>query len=78
MDLSEYGISVLQKEIRGRFNLKIIDKLAKMACSNSCEAFFGVLTKFSEGKRINLEHSDLWKSTILLVFCRSGNIEETH
>jgi len=61
-----------------RFNNKNIDKLAQMACSNSCEAFFGVLTKFSEGKRLNLEHTDLWKSMILLVFCRTGNIDETH
>ena len=55
-----------------------MDKLAEMACSNSCEAFYSILTKFSEGKRLNLEHTDLWKSMILLVFCHTGNIEETH
>ena len=78
MDLSEYGIEILQKEMSKRFNLKNIDKLAQMACSNSCEGFFSVLAKFSEGKRLNLEHTDMWKSMILLVFCRTGNIEETH
>ena len=78
MDLSECGIEVLQKVMHKRFNMKNIDKLAKMACSNSCEGFFSVLTKFSEGKRLNLEHTDLWKSMILLVFCRTGNIEDTH
>jgi hypothetical protein len=78
MDLSDYGIDRLEKEIKSRFNCKNIDKLAKMACSNSCEAFFGVLTKFAEGKRLNLEGKDLWKNMILLVFCRTGNIERTH
>ena len=78
MDLAEYGIDKLEKEIKNRFNHKNIDRLAQMACSNSCEAFSSVLTKFSEGKRLNLEHTDLWKSMILLVFCRTGNIEETH
>ena len=37
-----------------------------------------MLAKFSEGKRLNLEHTDLWKSMILLVFCRTGSIEDTH
>lgn len=78
MDLSQNGMAVLEKEIKKRFNEKNIDKLAEMACSNSCEAFYSVLTKFSEGKRLNLEHTDLWKNMILLVFCRTGNIEETH
>jgi len=59
MDLSEYGIGVLVRELMKRFNTKNIDKLAQMACGNSCEAFFGVLTKFSEGKHLNLEHTDL-------------------
>jgi hypothetical protein len=61
-----------------RFNSKNIDKNAEMACSNDCEGFYGVLAKFSEGKRLNLEHTDLWRSMIMLVFCRTGNIEETH
>ena len=76
--MSEYRIGVLFRELMKRFNTKNIDKLAQMACSTSCKAFFGVLTKFSEGKRLNLEHTNLWKSMIFLVFCRTGNTYETH
>jgi len=78
MDLSKYGIGILVRELMKCFNNKNIDKLAQMACSNSCEAFFGVLTIFLEGKRLNLEHTDLWKSMVLLVIYRTGNIDETH
>ena len=72
MDLADYGIAILEKEIKMKFNEKNIDKLVTMVCSNSCEAFFGVLTKFSEGTCLNVEHTDLWKSMMLLVFCRTG------
>ena len=78
MDLSDYGMHVLLKEIRKRFNEKNIDRIAPMACSNSCEGYFSVLAKLSEGKRLNLEHTDLWYSMLLLVFCRSGKEGETH
>ncbi|KAK1733538.1 hypothetical protein QTG54_015826 [Skeletonema marinoi] len=57
---------------------RLFDKIAEMGCSNDCEASFGELSKFSEGKRLNLEHTDLWRSMIMLVVCRSRNIEKTH
>ena len=78
MELSYDGVRIIQNELMKRFNTKNIDKISEMACSNDCEGFFGVLTKFTEGKRLNLEHTDLWRNMIMLVFCRTGIIEETH
>ena len=78
MDLSEYGIGVLQKEIKKRFNDKNIDKLAKLLSSNPCEGFFGIGSKFTQGKRLNLDQTDLWKSILLLIFCRVGHIDDIH
>jgi len=78
MELSFEGVRIIQNELMRRFNTKNIDKIAEMACSNDCEGFFGVLVKFTEGKRLNLEHTDLWQNIIMLVFCRTGKIEDTH
>lgn len=78
MELSYDGVRVIQAELMRRFNDKNIDKIAEMSCSNDCEGFYSVLAKFSEGKRLNLEHTDLWRNMIMLVFCRTGMIEDCH
>ncbi len=38
------------------------------------------VTKFSEGKRLNLDGTDTWSCMLELAFCRAGdgNIEKTH
>ena len=47
-----------------------------MGGSNSCEGFWGTTVKFSEGKRLNLDQTDYWKSILDYCFCTSGeNIE---
>ena len=58
MDLSEEGCDRLIKVLMKRFNLESIDRIADMACSNSAEGFWGMVTKFSEGKRLNLDQTD--------------------
>ena len=52
--------------------------MAECLSSNAAEGFFAVVAMLSGGKRLCLEHTDLWRSMILLGFCRSGNIERTH
>ncbi|KAL3802218.1 hypothetical protein HJC23_001762 [Cyclotella cryptica] len=65
--------------------LKTIDKIARCGSSNACKGFFGTVTKFSEGKRLNLDQTDIWKAMLELAFCRYGdasdgnsNVERTH
>ncbi len=78
MGLSHHGIHVLQRVLFKRFDAKSVDRVSKCLSSNPAEAFFGVVVKFSQGKRLCLEHTDLWRSMLLLGFCRAGNIERTH
>mmetsp|Transcript_41972 Transcript_41972/g.88105 ORF Transcript_41972/g.88105 Transcript_41972/m.88105 type:complete len:460 (+) Transcript_41972:37-1416(+) len=73
MDLSEWGISVLERIIAKRFNAKTIDKIAKCRSSNRCEGFWSELVKLSEGKRIQGCGTDLWLSMVELCYCMSGN-----
>ena len=78
MGLSHHGIAVLKRVLFKRFDGESIDRVARCLSSNPAEAFFGICSKFSQGKRLNLEHTDLWKSMVFLGLCRSGNIERTH
>ena len=73
MDLSEEGQKELMKLITKRFTEDNIDRIAEMGDSNHCEGFCATVVKFTEGKRINCDQTDYWKS-----FCRAGgNIERT-
>ena len=72
MDLSAYGIKVLEEIIGKRFNENTIDRIAKCGCSNSCEGFWSKLVKLSEGKRIQGSGADLWQSMVQLCYCMSG------
>ena len=80
MSLSNEGIAKLTSKIVSRFNNKTIDKIAGGGCSNLSENFWGIGTKFSEGKRLNFDHTDAYMSSNKLTFCRigEGNIEKTH
>lgn len=77
MGLSDRGVKVLSKVLFERFDKSNLDRVATMACDNDCELFFGLTSKFSEGKRLCLDHTDLWKSMLLLSLCRSGAEEIT-
>ena len=77
MDLSDDGKAKLMKVIMTRFNSTNIDRLAEMGESNSCEGFWGTTTRYTEGKRINCDQTDYWKSILDLCFARAGNIERT-
>ena len=75
MGLSDHGIHVIKRVLFRRFDAKSVVSVAQCLSSNPAEGFFGIVAKFSQGKRLNLEHTDLWKSMFFLGFCRSSNIE---
>ena len=80
MDLSEDGMEKLADFIMQRYKGDAIDKYARGGCSNLSENFWNINTKFSEGKRLNQDHSDLWIIFNELSFCRKGdgNVAKTH
>ena len=79
MDLSEEGQKKLTAILVKRFSEDNIDRVAEMATSNSCEGFWGLTVKYTEGKRLNLDRSDYWKSILDYCFCKAGpgNVERT-
>ena len=80
MSLSSAGIMALTKVIQDRFNELTIDKVAGGGCSNLSENFWSTLVKFTEGKRLNYDHTDAWEIMNMLCFCRKGegNIRKTN
>ena len=69
MDLGESGIKKVTKVLLKRFNIRSIDGIAKQGCSNLSKHFFRGNVKFTEGKRINQDHTDLWIVANRLTFC---------
>ena len=69
MDLSEDGSEQLKNVLIKRFNSKSIDRIAEMAWSNTCMGFWGTVTKFSEGKQLNLDQTDYWFLMLEYCFC---------
>ena len=46
-----------------------------MQYDNSCGGFWGTVTKYSNGKRINGTGTDLWESMLELCFCNNNGRE---
>ena len=67
MSLTNNGIETLTKVVMKRFNDKSLDELEMLPCMNDCERFFGMTTKYSEGKRNCSNHTDLWRNMLLHV-----------
>ena len=67
MDVSETGQNELKSVIMTRITYANEDRLAIIMSSNICELYFGVLSKFSHGKKINLDHGDSWRVMQLFV-----------
>jgi len=59
IDLLENGIATLEKIIDKRFNMKSIDHIAKLRCTNDSEKLWQMASVFSEGKRLNLYQIDI-------------------
>ncbi|EJK60370.1 hypothetical protein THAOC_19287, partial [Thalassiosira oceanica] len=80
LSLDEVGQHHLLKILEKRFGEKSIDNSAAGGCSNSSENFWMCNTKFTEGKRLNVDHSDIWTAINRLVFIRLGedNVAKTH
>ena len=57
LSLNAQAIRKVSKVITSRVNKTNVDRLAKSMSSNSCENFFGQLTKHTEGKRKHLASS---------------------
>ena len=67
--------------IMKRFNEIFLEKLEIFLCVNDCEGFLGLKTKYSEGKRNCLNHTDLWRNMLLHVvniISDPLNIHETY
>lgn len=80
LSLHTRGIATVQNAIRKKVNHKNVDKIASGGCSNLSKSFWNQTTKFTEGKRLNSDHTDAYITTKKLTFCRvgEGNVEKTH
>ena len=80
MSLSDRGIAVLEAALKKYINEATVERVADGGCSNLSENFWSVCTKFSEGKRLNQDHSNHYAMTNKISFCRmgAGNVEKTH
>ena len=66
MDMSIEGQMEMKKSISSRLSPELVEKLATILSSNCLENYFGVLVKFSQGKRINQDQTNSW--CVLQVF----------
>ena len=57
----------VSKVITSRLNADNIDRLASILSSNCCEQYFGILVKYSQEKRLNLDKTDSWRVLQLFV-----------
>ena len=78
VSLTKNSIESLTKVIMKRFNDKSFDKLAMLPCVNDCEQFFGLTTKYSEGKRNCLNHTDLWMNILFHVVNKTSHPFNIH
>ena len=67
MSMSGAGAALVICEISKRIDRFNIDRVALTYSSNNCENFFGMLAKFSHGKRINFGKTDSWEAYQYLV-----------
>ena len=61
MDISVSGQNLLSKIILSRITTENIDRISSILSSNVCENYFSMLSKFTNGKRKNVDFSDLWR-----------------
>ena len=67
MDINERGQNKLKNIIMKRIAQDNINRLTNIMSSNLCELYFGILTKFTKGKRLNVDFSNTWR--IMQLFC---------
>ena len=61
MDISLVGKLEMKKVSSKRLTIENVDKLASILRSNVCENYIGILVKYSQGKRLNLDQTDSWR-----------------
>jgi hypothetical protein len=73
-------MSAIVTKIKKLFNEKSVNKAAIGECSNLAENFWSVVTKFSNHKGINQDHSDHYEVSNKAAFIRIrvGNVEKAH
>eukprot|EP00980_Cylindrotheca_fusiformis_P003260 scaffold735_cov116-Cylindrotheca_fusiformis.AAC.30 len=70
LKLNEVGIRKVQDEILKRFNKQSLMNLSKKRNTNLAESFWGMQTKYSEGKRLNQNYSKSWEDGLALCILR--------
>lgn len=80
LSLNCKGVVIVQNAIQKKVNSKNVYKIASGGCSNLSESFWNQTTKWTEGKRLNLDHTDAYIVANQITFCRigDGNVEKTH
>ncbi|EJK58916.1 hypothetical protein THAOC_20921 [Thalassiosira oceanica] len=73
MSMSKAGQAKVNKVISQRLDKSNIDRVSETLSSNDCEGYFNMLTKFSQGKRINLDQTDSWQCFGMLAAGRKSN-----
>ena len=61
MSMGKIGQQTVYREITKRLNEGNIDRVSLAMSSNDCENYFGLLSKFSHGKRIYFGQTDSWQ-----------------
>ena len=61
MNVSLIGQNKLKSVISKRLTKDNVDKVAELMSSNLCELYFGVLSKYTEEKRLNVDSGDAWR-----------------
>ncbi|KAL7545104.1 hypothetical protein ACHAWF_008471 [Thalassiosira exigua] len=75
MSMGKSGQETCYKEISKRLDESNIDRVAATMTSNGCENFFGMLSKYSHGKRIFWGQSDSWE---IFQFLVAGKKSDDH
>jgi len=73
MSMGKRGQDTVYKEITKRLDATNIDRVALAMSGNDCENVFGMLAKYSHGKRILLGQTDSWEVYQMLVACKKSD-----
>ena len=73
MLLSSIGQKELSTVICKRINAQNVVNVSKVMSSNLCENYYSCLTKYTEGKRLNVDFSDTWRVQQAFVAGLMGN-----
>eukprot|EP00985_Skeletonema_marinoi_P018417 scaffold10289_cov75-Skeletonema_marinoi.AAC.1 len=73
MSMGKEGQQVVMHEITKRLDFNSIDRVATLSSSNRCENYFGVVAKYTHGKRLYYGRSDTFECIQLYVAATINN-----